>query len=104
MVARVSYASEIMIKSAPRDRVTPAAAAWPRDMSGLSDMQAKRLVEALAKRLTTGRTDSFEFQQGLRQYHTYQAEQRDAGIKTREGKHSVKLAPLIDALPAKQRA
>ena len=73
-------------------------------MSGLSDMQAKRLAEKLAKDVAAGHTDTSEFQHGLRQYHTYQEEQRAAGKKTREGKHSAKLAPLMAALPAEQRA
>ena len=73
-------------------------------MSGLSDMQAKRLAEKLATQVAAGHTDTSEFQQGLRQYHTYQDEQRAAGKKTREGKHSAKLAPLLAALPAEQRA
>ena len=54
-------------------------------MSGLSDMQAKRLAEKLAKDVAAGHTDTSEFQHGLRQYHTYQEEQRAAGKRRARG-------------------
>ena len=73
-------------------------------MSGLSDMQAKRLAAGLAKQVTDGSTDQEEFKQDLIKYHAYQQEQRAAGKKTRGGKHSAQLAPLLAALPKEQRA
>ena len=67
-------------------------------------MQAKRLAKKLAKQVLEGTSGAPEFEQSLRRYHAYQAEQRTAGKKTREGKHSTKLAPLIATLPKDQRA
>ena len=70
----------------------------------LGDMQAKRLAEKLAKQVTDGVTETHEFLCGLQQYRAYQEDQRAAGKKTREGKHSAKLAPLMASLPKDQRA
>ena len=51
-----------------------------------------------------GSTDAQGFREDLLKYHAYQQEQRAAGKQTRAGKHSAQLAPLIAALPEKQRA
>lgn len=73
-------------------------------MSGLSDMQAKRLAARLTMQAKDGSTDTQGFREDLLKYHAYQQEQRAAGKQTRGGKHSAQLAPLIAALPEKQRA
>ena len=73
-------------------------------MADLTEDRAKKLASSLALRVHAGDTESQQFQTDLLKFYTYQEAQRAAGKKTREGKHSAKLAPLIAALPAEQRA
>ncbi len=49
-------------------------------MSGLSEMQAKRLAATLAVQAKDGNTDVPEFQEGLVKYAAYQQQQRAKGI------------------------
>ena len=73
-------------------------------MADLTEDRAKKLASSLALRVNAGDTESQQFQTDLLKFYTYQEAQRAAGKKTREGKHSAKLAPLIAALPPEQRA
>ena len=73
-------------------------------MAALTEDRAKKLASSLARRVEAGETESHQFQDDLLKFYRYQEAQRAAGKKTREGKHSAKLAPLIAALPAEQRA
>ena len=88
----------------PLHQIAFAMACNAGGTSELSNMQASRLAENLAKQVTDGVTDSPEFLHGLRCYHAYQQQQLAAGKNTRDGKYSAKLAPFLAALPKEQRA
>ena len=69
----------------------------------LGESAAKKLAADLVNRLGQGLQDTPEFKEDLAKYSAHQENQRNEGKQLRNGKHSVKLAPLLAQLPAEQQ-